>query len=448
MGVLRFRLFGFPVAILPGYWLLSALMGFGVGQRSVQSGLLLMAVMFCSILVHELGHALMARAFGLPAQITLHMMGGATGFPSAPKLTRGRDILVSLAGPGAGLLLACVAWIASKWIAPDAWSDTGAESLAPLATLMVSLVWINLVWSVLNLMPVMPFDGGRVLAAALGPTRQVAAGGISLTVGLLLAVWLFKVGSVFPAVLFATAALSSFMRMRQSNSAPPRVDDHILARVLEAAEAALKAEQFQQASALAHRVLTNTTAADLGRRALATLLWARLGAGDAAGARALLLSAPERAVDRYLAAAVYEATDELDSAKRLLSEARSQGDARVQVTALLVKILLRQGKFAPAANLTREILDGIAPSEVRRVAMEARDGGASAEAARLSLALAKLQRSSADAIDAIFGFALAGLQDEAKTAFSLAYDYDPELARRLLDDARLSQIRQELAALC
>jgi tetratricopeptide (TPR) repeat protein len=160
------------------------------------------------------------------------------------------------------------------------------------------------------------------------------------------------------------------------------------------------------------------------------------------------LAAPEDTDDPYLAAAVYEAFGDLDEARRLLTRARSLGDERVQVTALLVKVLLAQSKFAAAANLTREIVERIAPDEARRVVTEARHGGAGIEAARLSLELAKTQRTLTDAVDAIFGFALAGLISEAKSAFSMALEYDAEAARKLLSDERLRGVRTDLEALC
>jgi Zn-dependent protease len=447
MGILRFRLFGFPVAVLPGYWLLSALMAFGVATQSLVAGLQLLGVMFCSILVHELGHAFMARVFGLPAQITLHMMGGATAFPGSLQLSRRRDVMISLAGPFAGLLLGVVAAGVLQWQAPGALLDTSDENAPAWVAVLRSVVLINFLWSALNLMPVIPFDGGRVLEAALGPTRREVAGTISLVVGLLLAVWLLKVGAIFGAVLFAAAAISSFLRLRQPAEPATAVDEAALGQVFQAAERALEREQFQQASQLAHQVLSATRVPALGQKALSTLLWARLGLGDVQGARGLMLSAPANAVDRYLAAAVHEAFGELDDARRILSEARAQGDERVQVTALLVKVLLGQGKFAAAANLTREIVERIAPDEARRVVTEARHGGASAEAAHLSLALARTQRNFADAIDAIFGFAVAGLTAEAKTAFGLALEYDAEAARRLLEDERLRALRTDLEPL-
>lgn len=449
MGVLRFRLFGFPIAVLPGYWLLSALMGANLLMHSLPAGLLFCAIMFVSILVHELGHAFAARAFGLPSQITLHMMGGATVFAGSHALTRGRDVVISLAGPIAGFLVAVASLLFLGWKAPSALATIAEETPNPMwVAVLLWSVKINLFWTALNLSPVIPFDGGRVLAAALGPKRRQLAVTVSLVAGIALAIVLFKYGFLFPAVMLGSAAISSFLRLREPEPEAQNVDEAALSQVLSAAERALQSEQFQQASQLSHNVLAATRTPSLGRRALSTLLWARLGLGDVQGARGLLLAAPEDTVDPYLAAAVYEAFGDLDEARRLLTKARSLGDERVQVTALLVKVLLAQSKFAAAANLTREIVERIAPDEARRVVTEARHGGAGIEAARLSLELAKTQRTLTDAVDAIFGFALAGLISEAKSAFSMALEYDAEAARKLLSDERLRGVRTDLEALC
>src|SRR5690606_19141823 len=107
----------------------------------------------------------------------------------------------------------------------------------------------------------------------------------------------------------------------------------------------------------------NTDNPQLGKRALHTFLWARLGAGDAAGARSLLVSAPAVQIDPYLVAATHEAAGHLDDAQRALSDARASGDERVEVTALLIKVLLQQRKFATAANLAGEIVEQSDPDD-------------------------------------------------------------------------------------
>ena len=201
MAPLRFRFLGFPIQVLPGYWLLTALLALWIGGQSTSLMFATAFVVFFSILVHELGHAVMARWFGLPAHITLHMMGGATSFPTDATMTRGRDILISLAGPGAGLSLGVLGWLALHWAGfQDETAVEGIVEAGTSAQALAILVRVNIVWSLINLIPVIPFDGGRVLAAALGPKRRLAAISISLAVGLLVAAWFAQAGALFAAV--------------------------------------------------------------------------------------------------------------------------------------------------------------------------------------------------------------------------------------------------------
>src|SRR5690606_7745502 len=135
---------------------------------------------------------------------------------------------------------------------------------------------------------------------------------------------LYQIRWHLAALLFATAAVMSFMRMRKvqqmRGSAEARTsgaasDADALKQTLAAAEAALQKERYEEASQLSHRVLSSTRERETGRRALEVFLWARIGAGDALGARALLLATPPGAVDRYVAAAVQEAAGHIPEAQ-------------------------------------------------------------------------------------------------------------------------------------
>ncbi len=120
------------------------------------------AVVFVSVLFHELGHALCGRAFGSSAAIELHGMGGVTYFvrrhPDAPPVSWFGDLLISLAGPFFGLLLGGAVWLLAA----------RAPGLATRAPWLVGqLLWVNIGWSFVNLVPVLPYDGGLALAAVL-----------------------------------------------------------------------------------------------------------------------------------------------------------------------------------------------------------------------------------------------------------------------------------------
>ena len=98
-----FRLAGIPFAVTPYFWIGSAI--FGANAAHGPNGMLLLAVwvacVFVSIVLHELGHALAARRFGVTPYVVLYQMGGATYLPGGIA-SRVERIFVSLAGPAAG----------------------------------------------------------------------------------------------------------------------------------------------------------------------------------------------------------------------------------------------------------------------------------------------------------------------------------------------------------
>ena len=102
---LRFRFLGFPVRVHPWFWIATLLLnGDGLLRLGPEYLLIWIVVVFVSILVHELGHALAFRRFGADADIVLYAFGGLA-IPTNSIAGRGRRILVSLAGPIAGFVL-------------------------------------------------------------------------------------------------------------------------------------------------------------------------------------------------------------------------------------------------------------------------------------------------------------------------------------------------------
>ncbi len=444
MGTLRFQLFGFPVRIEPSYWFITLLFGWGIGRSSVALGLMVAAIIFVSILVHELGHALSARAFGLSPQISLHIMGGTTAFPPSAQLTRGRDVMISLAGPFAGFALGIVALMLMRLYGPAA--GVMPEGYEPSLFIigLEFLATVNLFWGAINLIPVIPLDGGRVMAAIMGPERRQLAAGISLAVGLGISFLFLQSGWVAAALILGLSAVTSFFRVRQASAPQASVNDESLKQALHAAQQALDNGAFAQAIMLARGVLGVATDPKVGGRALEILIWAHLGAGEVELAQQAARSAPEGVIDGYAAGAAHEAAGSLDDARRVLGRARALGDSRVELTALLVKVMLAQEDYPSAATLTREIVDKITPDDVRRVATEAEEGGAHAEAARLSLDLATTEPSFRDACKAVFGFAKAGANSDLVEAFKLARSFDRDATLKLLDDERLTAAKTEL----
>jgi Zn-dependent protease len=127
---------------------------------------------FASILVHELSHALVAKAYGIPVRsITLFLFGGVANIeedPDSPK----KEALMAAVGPitsvGLGVLFSVVAALLARAEGSAAADPVVAiQNMSPLATLLAWLGPVNIIVGVFNMLPGFPLDGGRVLRAAL-----------------------------------------------------------------------------------------------------------------------------------------------------------------------------------------------------------------------------------------------------------------------------------------
>ena len=156
-GIRVGRVFGFPIFIDPTMIVIvGALAAFNLrfGFDAFGRGLAFLGLLFGSVLWHELGHALAVRRLKLgESVIVLHGLGGVTRYKRTPEPREG--LLVALAGPGIGLALAALLY-------------PFAELAGGLLGWALGLaVTINVLLNLLNLLPMMPLDGGQVLRFAL-----------------------------------------------------------------------------------------------------------------------------------------------------------------------------------------------------------------------------------------------------------------------------------------
>lgn len=136
-------------------------------------GALLVGMVFASVVLHELGHALLAAHAGMTAKavillplggVTVQDQGSTQEAPGTPGFAGWkREVWISLAGPLVNLLIAFIAGSIVLAVAPEV--HLGMRPLVHSAHLLRSLVWINVVLGVLNLLPAYPMDGGRILRA-------------------------------------------------------------------------------------------------------------------------------------------------------------------------------------------------------------------------------------------------------------------------------------------
>ena len=202
-----FTLAGFPIQIHWSFFLVAALLGF---SNDLYVLLVWVGVVLVSVLLHEMGHALVGRRFGMQPEIFLYGMGGLTSWRTGRRLTRGQSILVSVAGPGAGLLLGAVVWGIMLIDMPE---------LNPLGRMALrSLLWVNIIWSVLNLLPILPLDGGNVMRSLV----HILKGGvddrlprqISVAVAAAGAVAALLYGMTFAAIFAGYLAFTNYQALR------------------------------------------------------------------------------------------------------------------------------------------------------------------------------------------------------------------------------------------
>lgn len=117
------------------------------------------SIIFVSILVHELGHALTARAYGAEVAIELNGIGGLTrwSIPSS-RLGPGRRALVAAAGSAVGVLFGGLVWLVALQFGPY----RGITSFV-----INNLIFVNVFWGLLNWLPIRPLDGGHLLLSLL-----------------------------------------------------------------------------------------------------------------------------------------------------------------------------------------------------------------------------------------------------------------------------------------
>jgi membrane-associated protease RseP (regulator of RpoE activity) len=179
---------------------------------------------FVSILVHEFGHALVLRAQGMSPEVVLHAFGGYAAHYDHRRTTTWQRVTMLFAGPAAGFLLyALVRTLLTlpgflEWISPGEF-DTQAK--VRLREALSHLLFINLWWGLINLLPVFPLDGGqmtRELLRAWSPWRGLE---LSLQISLVVAggmAWWFLFGSPnrqpYAGILFASMAFESFQALQ------------------------------------------------------------------------------------------------------------------------------------------------------------------------------------------------------------------------------------------
>ncbi len=223
-GLLNFVLFNTPVQVQPWFWLTTLILGYSQDFRAT---LIWIAVVFVSILIHEFGHVLTYRMYGVPGAVLLYSWGGLTIPRREVRGTLGR-IVVSLGGPLAGFCFAALTILAVRnWgilITPrfrgplPSFRLTSGFFESPYWMLVLDdLLFVNIFWGLVNLLPVAPLDGSHVTRAIF---ERVSPRGwrkpwllLSAFVALAIAGLGFYSRNLYLGIMFLLLGVSSFQML-------------------------------------------------------------------------------------------------------------------------------------------------------------------------------------------------------------------------------------------
>jgi Zn-dependent protease len=199
-----------PVTVRASFLLMAALIGItGVGD--IARTIAWIAIVFLSILIHELGHALTARMYGSEVAIELNGLGGLTRWSgSEGDLTPGRRAVIAAAGSATGFLFGGAVWLVASQFGP----------YRPLvAFILENTILVNVFWGLLNWLPIRPLDGGHLLESLLekvAPNRRDSIARVVFTMTAAAALALaIRFRLILIAVLAGWLLVSEFSAGRQ-----------------------------------------------------------------------------------------------------------------------------------------------------------------------------------------------------------------------------------------
>ncbi|RKH45416.1 peptidase M50 [Corallococcus sp. AB049A] len=360
-----------------------------------------MFIIFVSVLVHEMGHAVAFRFFGYRPSVDLVFMGGVTRPNTDAPLPWHKDVVSSFAGPLAGLTLGVLCWAVLMQV-------RGRSEVADF--FLGNFFFANMVWAVLNLLPVPPLDGGHISTALA--TRMFGRRGFIvshvLALGLCVGVVLLSIksGALFMGILFAMFGYQAFrvladvMRARSE----AKEEEGPNAQGLREAQQALREDRLDDAWRLGNRVLeTEGLSAGLISRTHYLLGWVALKQGHGRPALDHFSQVQGQPVEMHAVAAAFSLVGDDARAVGYWKQAWGESQDRT-VMHEYAGALIRLGQVNEALRLP-----GVDPASAFRCAERALFiRGAYSEAAAVGEAALKHAPDPGIAYDAACAFARAG----------------------------------------
>lgn len=219
-----------PIRISPYFFIVSALIGW-MSTQDFSLTLIWIGVIFFSVLFHEFGHATAALSFGQKAEIQLTGFGGVT-YRSGKQLSKMREFIIVLAGPFFGTVLAFTAYMLLPYV-----NDKEHPSLFYILNITA---FANLFWTLINLLPTQPLDGGKLLAIPLeaffGFKGLKASILFSLVFSVVAGLFFFAVNAFLLGAVFFILAFENFVSYKNARSMSDSDQDQKLWEELKAAQ--------------------------------------------------------------------------------------------------------------------------------------------------------------------------------------------------------------------
>ena len=262
------------------------------GGEDARGTLLWIIVVTFSILIHELGHALVARFYRLRPSILLHGLGGLCNHDRAERDRH--DVFIIAAGPGAGLLLGLITWVLWRE-APVTWM------MNPWFYQVVRMsLYVNIAWSLVNLLPIWPLDGGQLFRLLMlrlfKPARAEKATHYTALVLLGVALAFGSVrGTSLLLMLVLWTAWSNVTALRgNAASEPVRTVNRGAKELLAEAQQAYSEQDFREAARLGHLLRRESNVGEsVAREGLLVLGLSSARVGEHAEALVYLRAQPE-----------------------------------------------------------------------------------------------------------------------------------------------------------
>jgi stage IV sporulation protein FB len=228
-----------PILIHPLFWLIAFFIGW-MWTYNLTGALLSVVIILVSVLFHEFGHALTAILFGQTTRIELAAFGGFT-YREGRKLKLWEEFLVVMNGPIAGFILFLIAYGLNR----------SGFVTQPALALAVKLTTIaNLFWTIINLVPVLPLDGGHLMSIILEAIFGFKGVKIAIVTGIVIAVaisiFFLILGQFLVGALFLILTFESFRSLRYYKIFNEKDRDTHLQTLMQEADADFQAGHIDQ----------------------------------------------------------------------------------------------------------------------------------------------------------------------------------------------------------